>query len=448
MMEEALTAKLHTDVPGEGATLYKHLCDLVGTCAEKNDPNTLALLEEVSMELKYGRFRPASGAEVTKHVVPHPELENKKKEQRAKLTSLVASGGGEGNEFMAASSTLRWAGLGFSKQESYQISLRIAEIAKKAGVQSVRFWGKILGTEKDYLVYEAAIAGQGVGADAYEARGVGANKFTYFVQNEALGALTQLPEVTTAQITKSRVLQKYFSGDLNKDIISCPWFGGKEIHLLRAQIARITHSCTLHVNGFHAVDEESGKLVEAEDFAMPAVEELGTQGTWVHSRDYILKNGKTSYPDGEAQEAMDEDTKAALDAEMEECPPIPVLTPIQGDLDQDDDGNSLAWTVKQVGDKSSYTFNDVTKQYTVTVVESKRWPGAFTVCQSSNVHNIYIGYGVKKETAMPILVPYLGAAQLGLPPIMTEPDDQEENPEPNPEEPDAASDGGDEDPPQ
>eukprot|EP00392_Amoebophrya_sp_AT5.2_P014288 g14436.t1 len=365
-MEEALTAKLHTDVPGEGATLYKHLCDLVGTCAEKNDPNTLALLEYI-------------------------------------LFSIFCD------------------------------------------LSSSRFWGKILGTEKDYLVYEAAIAGQGVGADAYEARGV---------QNEALGALTQLPEVTTAQITKSRVLQKYFSGDLNKDIISCPWFGGKEIHLLRAQIARITHSCTLHVNGFHAVDEESGKLVEAEDFAMPAVEELGTQGTWVHSRDYILKNGKTSYPDGEAQEAMDEDTKAALDAEMEECPPIPVLTPIQGDLDQDDDGNSLAWTVKQVGDKSRcsyfviYTFNDVTKQYTVTVVESKRWPGAFTVCQSSNVHNIYIGYGVKKETAMPILVPYLGAAQLGLPPIMTEPDDQEENPEPNPEEPDAASDGGDEDPPQ
>ncbi|CAD7951880.1 unnamed protein product [Amoebophrya sp. A120] len=446
MMEEVLTAKLHADVPGEGATLHKHLCELVGACVDKSDPNALALLEQVSMELKYGRFRPSSGPEVTKHVTPNPALAAKKKENREKLSTLAPLSGAM--DFMAQSSSMRWAGLGFSKQESYQISLRLAELGRKAGVESVRFWGKMLGTEKDYIVYEAKIAGEGHSTDSYEGRGTGANKFTYFVQNEPMGDLTQLPDVTTAQIQKSRSIQKYLSGDLNKEIIACPWFGGKEISLLRAQIARIGHSCTLHVNGYYAMDDESGKMVQAEDFAFPSVEELGSQGTWVHSSDYILKNGKTAYPSAEEQEAMEEDVKAALDAEMEECPVIPLLTPIQGDLEQDDEGNSLAWSIKQVGDKSTYSFNDVTRQYTVTIVQSKRWPGAFTVAQGSSVYNVYIGYGVKKETALPILVPFAGATMLGLPPVMTEPEDQTENPEPNPEEEEAPSDGGDEDPPQ
>ncbi|CAD7922850.1 unnamed protein product [Amoebophrya sp. A25] len=444
-MDEVLTARLHTDVPGEGATLYKHLCELLGTCIDKNDPSALALLEQCSMELKFGRFRPASGPEVKKHIVPHPDLLAAKNAHSAKLRTLVTAGEDDGH-FMAQCATMRMAGLGFSKQESYQIKLRIGEISRKAGVNSVRFWGKILGTEKDYIVYEATISGEGVGSDKYEARGLGANKHCYFVQNEPMGELTQLPEVTADEIRRSRLVQKYFSGDLNKDIVACPWFGGKEISLLRAQIARIGHSCTLHVGGYYAIDEETGKLALAEEFAMPGGEELAGQGTWVHCSDYILENGKTSYPDPESIE--DEEAKAALDAEMEACPVIPLLTPIQADLEQDEEGNSLAWTIKQVGDKSSYSFNDVTKQYTVTVVQSKRWPGAFTIAQGSSVYNVYIGYGVKKETKLPVLVPFVGATQLGLPPIMTEPDDQEEHPEPNPEEEEAPSDGGDEDPPE
>ena len=63
--------------------------------------------------------------------------------------------------------------------------------------------------------------------------------------------------------------------------------------------------------------------------------------------------------------------------------------------------------------------------------------------QGSDVYNVYIGYGVKINA--PVLVPWLGAEQLGLPPICTEPALPEEQPEPNPEELEAESDGGDND---
>ena len=47
----------------------------------------------------------------------------------------------------------------------------------------------------------------------------------------------------------------------------------------------------------------------------------------------------------------------------------------------------------------------------------------------------------------PPVLPFIGATQLGVPPVMTEPVDPEENPEPNPEEEEAPSDGGEEDEP-
>jgi len=56
---------------------------------------------------------------------------------------------------------------------------------------------------------------------------------------------------------------------------------------------------------------------------------------------------------------------------------------------------------------------------------------------------VYVGYGHMKQTDRPVVVPFIGAKQLGPPPVMGEPAEYEEQPEPNPPEEEASSDGGD-----
>ena len=47
---------------------------------------------------------------------------------------------------------LETAGIGFSEDESYKISLSIRKLADKFNATSIRFWGKILTRGKDYYV--------------------------------------------------------------------------------------------------------------------------------------------------------------------------------------------------------------------------------------------------------------------------------------------------------
>lgn len=56
----------------------------------------------------------------------------------------------------------------------------------------------------------------------------------------------KLPIVTPAQLFQARLIRHFFSGDLNKEIISYPAYPGTEKNYLRAQIARI--SATTHVS--------------------------------------------------------------------------------------------------------------------------------------------------------------------------------------------------------
>jgi hypothetical protein len=59
-------------------------------------------------------------------------------------------------------------------------------------------------------------------------------------------AWVKLPIVTPAQIFQARLVKHFFTGDLNKEIISYPAYPGTEKNYLRAQIARI--SAATHVS--------------------------------------------------------------------------------------------------------------------------------------------------------------------------------------------------------
>ncbi len=174
---------------------------------------------------------------------------------------------------------------------------------EKGQYEKLRFWGKIIGTEKNYYIAEVEqnaeeeadeeegneegnenedgnnVDDEEVEAEedplpksAYkpppsvpkEERGTGVNKSTYYVcnyrmflfSNEILELIfrfflagapwVKLPLVTPAQIAQARKLKVFFTGDLAREIKSYPAYPGTEKNYLRAQIARI--SATTHVS--------------------------------------------------------------------------------------------------------------------------------------------------------------------------------------------------------
>ena len=52
---------------------------------------------------------------------------------------------------------------------------------------------------------------------------------------------------------------------MNAKIDSCPPFPGKERHLLRTQLARITHATEIVPKGVYEIGEEDGLLKLAEE---------------------------------------------------------------------------------------------------------------------------------------------------------------------------------------
>lgn len=66
-----------------------------------------------------------------------------------------------------------------------------------------------------------------------------------------------------------------------------PHFPGKEKNLLRAQIARISFSCSIVPAGIFKISEEDAKEVENletnEEFKPPVFDNLRNLDNWVHA---------------------------------------------------------------------------------------------------------------------------------------------------------------------
>lgn len=192
-----------------------------------------------------------------------------------------------------------YVGTGFGPMQTYNILDAVKSFAAKTeGVTKARFWGLIYGTEKDYWVIEGK-CGTGEGdprTEQFEALGTGANTYSYWVCNDINSPeWVRLSETYPEHIMESAGVKKMLTGNLNAKVVSYPWFDKLERTLLRAQIARISSMTMLSVRGYLAQDED-GKTVEAEDFAMPEPEALESPEAWVHCAPHILKGvGRSTY---------------------------------------------------------------------------------------------------------------------------------------------------------
>jgi radial spoke head protein 4A len=129
------------------------------------------------------------------------------------------------------------------KEEAYLLQKSLKQLGMSSAAQSLRFFGKITGLQRDYYIVEATNEGEGEADEPaegeekdplQEAKGTGVNKYTYYACNSLFEKWTKLPDLTPTQIKSSRQIRYLLTGDLEALIYSNPFFFGKEKHYLRA----------------------------------------------------------------------------------------------------------------------------------------------------------------------------------------------------------------------
>ena len=334
-------------------------------------------------------------------------------------------------DLLTESKIFEWAGISFGDKEIYRLQKSLASLSGKTTAGNLKFWGKINGTKKDYYVAEGTLEagdddGEEKGPD-FEARGSGVNTYVYWVTDSSLNEWTQLPDLSPKDIDAARSIKVLLTGDLEHEIITNPFFFGKEKNYLRAQIARISHGTTLIPRGIFKLsepEEENGPQLEIEKidvedeeakFVQPQTEIQIDLSNWVHHPKSILNNNRT----GHLEPVVPEDMEGVEPADLlkkilEKDPYVERIRSVTDDVEVD--GIGSAWNLRQ--------HNGSCREHSVVVVKSLRWPGAHTIWKETTQYSIYVGNGLKNEdlSYYPVFPPM----------IPVDPVDQECQPEPTP----------------
>jgi radial spoke head protein 4A len=129
-----------------------------------------------------------------------------------------------------------WAGVSLGEEETYKLQKALKKLAVMSGASALRFWGKVYGSEQDYLVVEGDLlkSEEALQDPTQEPRGTGCNRFVYWVTHNVLADWVQLPDTTPAHLNAARLIKHLFTGNLSAAVDSNPFFPGKERHYLRA----------------------------------------------------------------------------------------------------------------------------------------------------------------------------------------------------------------------
>jgi radial spoke head protein 4/6 len=244
---------------------------------------------------------------------------------------------------------LEWAGINFGEDINIYLQKSLKRLATMSGASNIKFFGKIYGTQRDYWIAQGKLDfnEEQTSNPMQEARGKGANVYVYWVTDNLFSDWVQLPDVQPEHIQVARMIKVAFTGNLNASIQSCPPFPGKERHLLRAQLARITHATEICPKGLYELDEETQEVKMAEEPPSLSVEEAKSLESWSHQQPILLKNGRCTHkppvgmPEGEHEDYLakmaEEDKVEERFRTVNEDNPIPPL--------------EAAWLSKVCGDQ-------------------------------------------------------------------------------------------------
>ncbi|XP_049477124.1 radial spoke head protein 6 homolog A isoform X2 [Panthera uncia] len=417
-------------------SLYEHLVNLLTKILNQRPEDPLSILESLNRTTQWEWFHPKLDT-----LRDDPEMQPTYEMAERQKALFLRSGGGEGQQemeeevaetavpnVMETAFYLEQAGVGLSSDESFRIFMALKQLVEQQPIHTCRFWGKILGLSRSYLVAEVSFregeeegeeeeaeemmeGGEGMDAPdeeegeedeekdtdvtpkpmwkpppviPREESRSGTNKYLYFVCNEPGRPWTRLPHVTPVQIVQARKIKKFFTGFLDAPVVSYPPFPGNEANYLRAQIARISAATHISPLGFYQFGEEEGdeeeeggagreSYEENPDFeGIPVLELVDSMANWVHHAQHILPQGRCTWVNPlqkieEEEELGEEEEKAdeGMEGVEQEVGP-PLLTPLSEDAEI---MHMSPWTTR--------LSCSLCPQYSVAVVRSNLWPGAY-----------------------------------------------------------------------
>ncbi|KAF6288991.1 radial spoke head 6-like protein A [Rhinolophus ferrumequinum] len=437
-------------------SLYEHLVNLLTKILNQRPEDPLSILESLNRTTQMEWFHPKLDT-----LRDDPEMQptyEMAKRQKALFVRGGSGSSGEGEQeleeevgetavpnVMESAFYFEQAGVGLSSDESFRIFMALKQLVEQQPIHTCRFWGKILGLRRSYLVAEVGFregeeeveeeeVEETEGGEVTDAPGeeegeedeekvpdiipkptwkpppvipkeenrTGTNKYLYFVCNEPGLPWTRLPHVTPIQIVQARKIKKFFTGHLDAPVISYPPFPGNEANYLRAQIARISAATHISPLGFYQFGEEEGdeeeeggagrdSYEENPDFeGIPVLELVDSMANWVHHMQHILPQGRCTWVNplqkteeeeelGEEEEKVEEGIE---EAEQEVGPPL--LTPLSEDAE-----------IMHMSPWTAHLSCSLCPQYSVAVVRSNLWPGAYAYATGKKFENLYIGWGYK-----------------------------------------------------
>nr|XP_029476698.1 radial spoke head protein 6 homolog A-like [Oncorhynchus nerka] len=420
--------------------LYDHFARVLTKVMDERPENVVDVIEDMSHEVKRGLLLDKQST--LRDIPPSPAAQLLAEQQML----LFSRGGGDDGDqevetplpnVSEVGFLLEQAGVGLGREETLRVFLALKQLVNSQPLARCRLWGKILGTEGNYLVAEGEYRDEEEGINeetAEDAEGeprdddeeaevveeidtlprstfkpppvvpkednrTGVNKFTYFVCRESGLRWMRLPTVTPTQITAARHIRKFFTGRLDAPIVSYPPFPGNEANYLRAQIARISAGTQVSPLGFYQFGEEEGEeeeegardsFEENPDFeGIPVPEMAESLSTWVHHVQQILQQGRCVWvnlaekPEDDFEEEADEEVKEEADEPEPEVGP-PLLTPLSEDAE-----------ITTTPPWSSKMSSTLISQFAIAVLRSNLWPGAYAYASGKNFENIYFGWGLK-----------------------------------------------------
>jgi hypothetical protein len=268
--------------PDQALARFEEVSTLI---KQKKDLNEFLKLEDIRTYKEVASDQAAYTGKVKGHFeAAQPDEEGNIPEQPAV---------GYVQDLMKEARIFQWAGISFGEQETYRLQKSLKKLSEKVSATQLRFFGKIHGTEKDFYIVEATL-GEGEGEDDgekpadVEPKGTGVNTYTYFVTQDSMSEWIKLPDLTPQELAASREIKVLFTGNLERQIYTNPYFFGQEKHYLRAQISRIIHSTTLFPKGLmRKVEDEERKIEPNEpeegEYVNPTTTAMSDKNMWVHA---------------------------------------------------------------------------------------------------------------------------------------------------------------------
>ncbi|ORX48989.1 hypothetical protein BCR36DRAFT_371054 [Piromyces finnis] len=475
--EELLVAKtfLMKNSKKTNTNTYDHMSQIIMSILDSKIENAVDIFETLSTQVKKKKFVPDSFnsfGEFRYVKETNTELEDARVKIELFQNENEEAHADDGNEIpdlMSLYNLFEWAGLSLGKEETFLINASMQKLMNEKGLKSMRFWGKIYGTIKNYYIVEADQKEEDDDEEVYGDDDIvnqeeeeanlgdenenenenenndnknenegdenevqesqieepeypvpkikikkpnplskeiksGINKYVYYVCNYVGGPWYRLADVIPEKLQLSRKIRKYFTGELNHEIISYPPFEGSEAQYLRCQIARISAATTICPAGYYVFDTEDGEpedtdgpqpIIVSTEYEALSNDQLLDLSNWVHHVPYILPQGRTLWEnpfgseedeENDEENSEEEDNDEENEAEKVEPETGPqLLSPIS----QDDENDDIpSWV-------SKFCSRTLAPQFNPVCISSTRWPGAHTVALSDKFSSIYIGDGMK-----------------------------------------------------